>query len=80
MTITRSASERATTSTRTHPCPVVPITDARTGSAHLVTDEAMAAGRRAGRYVAVCDDEALAGSLTAEADTFCLSCREWARR
>ncbi|MGH3793611.1 MAG: hypothetical protein ACRDSP_01845 [Pseudonocardiaceae bacterium] len=80
MNITRSAPERATTSTRTHPCPVVPITDARTGGAHLVTDEAIAAGRRAGRYVTVCGIVALAGSPTAEADTFCLSCREWARR
>ncbi|MGH3903795.1 MAG: hypothetical protein ACRDTE_06355 [Pseudonocardiaceae bacterium] len=58
----------------------IPITDARTGSAHLVTEEAIAAGRRVGRYVTVCDTEALAASLTAEADRFCTACREWARR
>lgn len=58
----------------------IPITDAPTGVAHLVTDEAMVAGRRAGRYVTACRTVALAASLTAEADTFCRACRERARR
>lgn len=58
----------------------IPIIDARTGDAHLVTDEAMVAGRRAGRYVTVCGTVALAASLTAEADRLCDACRDWARR
>ena len=35
-------------------CWAIPINDARTGRAHLVTDEVIAAGRRAGRYVGMC--------------------------
>lgn len=80
MTITRKAPQRATRSTLAHPCRVVSITDARTGRAHLVTDEAMVAGRRAGRYATVCETVVLAASLTAAPNGFCLGCREWARR
>lgn len=54
----------------------IPIIDAHTSRAHLVTDEAMAAGRRLGRYVAVCETVVLAASLTADADTYCPLCRE----
>ncbi len=51
------------------------VTDARTGLTHLVSDEAMAAGRRAGRYVAACGAEVLAGSLTAPESGRCRRCR-----
>ncbi|HEX2300270.1 MAG TPA: hypothetical protein VHH34_17455 [Pseudonocardiaceae bacterium] len=51
------------------------VTDARTSLAHLVTDEAMAAGRPQGRYRAVCGCEVLASSLTAEESGYCRSCR-----
>lgn len=66
-----------------HPRPevrVFPVTDARTGVTHLVTDEAMTTGRRAGCYVSVCGIVVLAASLTAESDKLCSSCRDWARR
>lgn len=41
------------------------VTDARTDAAHLVIDNAVAAGRRTGSYTAVCGAPVLAGSLTA---------------
>jgi len=49
-----------------HVIEVVPIaiTDARTGTAHLVTDSAAAWGRLAGGYVAVCGMQVLAASLS----------------
>ena len=51
------------------------LTDARTGEAHLVTDEAMVAGRRdGGRYVATCGVEVLPASLTAPDRRSCLDC------
>ncbi len=53
------------------------VTDARTSVAHLVTDEAMAAGRSQGRYWAVCEREVLASSLTAEESGPCQDCRRW---
>jgi hypothetical protein len=53
------------------------VTDARTSVAHLVTDEAMAAGRAQGRYQAVCGREVLASSLTAEESGHCWACRQW---
>ncbi|MGH3908205.1 MAG: hypothetical protein ACRDTE_29090 [Pseudonocardiaceae bacterium] len=56
------------------------ITDARTGGAHLVTEDAITAGRRTGHYLAACGTEVLPASLTTEADTFCLSCRDEACR
>lgn len=53
------------------------VTDARTSIAHLVTLEAMAAGRPRGVYVAVCDAEVVASSLTAEESGHCRRCRQW---
>ncbi|MGH3903630.1 MAG: hypothetical protein ACRDTE_05480 [Pseudonocardiaceae bacterium] len=53
------------------------VTDAHTSLAHLVTLEAMAAGRRSGVYVAVCDSEVVASSLTAEESGHCRRCRGW---
>lgn len=53
------------------------MTDTR-NVAHLVSDEAVVAGRRAGRYVAVCRADLLAASLTAETGRRCLRCEEWA--
>ncbi|MGH3911702.1 MAG: hypothetical protein ACRDRM_12835 [Pseudonocardiaceae bacterium] len=56
----------------------VAMIDTRTGVAHLVTDAAVAAGRRAGRYVGVCGAVVLPGSLTEGTDRFCRFCRDWA--
>lgn len=54
---------------------LVALADARTGEAHLVTDEAMVAGRRdGGRYVAACGVEVLPASLTAPDRRSCLDC------
>ncbi len=47
------------------------------GVAHLVTDQAMAAGRSAGRYMAVCDTEVIAASLTTPESEYCRRCRRW---
>ena len=55
---------------------LIEVTDARSRLAHLVSDEAMAAGRRAGCYVAVCGFEVLASSLTAEESGLCRRCRQ----
>ncbi|MGH3848647.1 MAG: hypothetical protein ACRDRT_02900 [Pseudonocardiaceae bacterium] len=63
------------TAIRTH---VVAMTDTRTVVTHLVTDEAVAAGRRTGRYVGVCGVAVLPGSLTEGTDRYCRSCRDWA--
>ncbi len=46
------------------------VTDAG-GVAHLVTDEAMAAGR----YATVCGSQVLAASLTTPERGYCRSCR-----
>jgi len=51
------------------------VTDARSGTAHLVTEEAMAAGRPTGRYVGLCDGEVIAASLTTPARGYCRRCR-----
>lgn len=53
-----------TASTLTRPPLLLTMTDAHTGDAHLVTEEAVIAGRRAGRYVAVCGSKVLAASMT----------------
>lgn len=65
--------------TPTTPAATVPrlvaLTDVYTGAAHLVTDEAMAAGRRAaGRYVAICGADMLPASLTAPERRICPHC------
>ncbi|MGH4016606.1 MAG: hypothetical protein ACRDSL_22275 [Pseudonocardiaceae bacterium] len=59
---------------------VVEMVDAQTGRAHLVRDDAVLAGRRAGRYVAVCGAAVLAASLTVPTEKYCRSCLEWAAR
>ncbi|MDQ3154271.1 MAG: hypothetical protein M3R63_21990 [Actinomycetota bacterium] len=58
------------------PPPLTPtaVTDARTGTAHLVTDAAVAAGRPAGSYTALCGVSVLATSLTAPTGRPCPSC------
>lgn len=59
---------------------LVALTDVRTGAAHLVTDEAMVAGRRAGgRYIAVCGVDVLPASLTAPERRSCHHCAARAR-
>ena len=56
---------------------VVTVTD-RTGTAHLVTDEALrAAYPGAGRYAAVCGAAVLPGSLSAPIDHWCRGCTGW---
>lgn len=52
------------------------VTDVE-GMTHLVTDEAMAAGRRAGCYAAVCGAHVLAASLTVPDTSRCQDCRTW---
>ena len=59
---------------------VFAMVDASTGRTHLVRDDAVVAGRRAGRYVAVCGAVLLAASLTAPGDTYCRRCADWAKR
>jgi hypothetical protein len=57
--------------------PVFAMTDARTQCAHFVTEEAAAAGRAVGRYVAICGRVVLAASLTAPETSYCGSCVYW---
>jgi len=52
------------------------VTDTE-GVAHLVTENAMVAGRSAGRYLAVCDTQILAASLTTPEHGYCRLCRRW---
>lgn len=54
----------------------IAMTDGPTGTAHLVTDDAFAAGRRAadGRYLATCGAEVFAASLTTPARRHCTAC------
>jgi hypothetical protein len=53
---------------------VTGVTDARLGTAHLVTHEAMAAG---GRYVALCGCEVLATNPSARHRRSCPCCVAW---
>lgn len=57
---------------------VIAMTDTGAVVAHLVTDEAVAAGRHAGRYVAVCGAVVRPGSLKDGADRCCQPCQDWA--
>jgi hypothetical protein len=51
------------------------MVDAHTLTAHLLTDEALAVGRRGeGRYTALCGVDVLPASLTAAERGFCRSC------
>lgn len=56
---------------------VLTMTDARTGDAHLVTEDAMLTGRQAGRYASVCGAEVLPASLTTAERGYCRSCAQW---
>jgi hypothetical protein len=53
---------------------VVDVTDS---VVHLVTDEQMAAGRHAGRYLAVCGHLVASASLTTPETGHCKRCRQW---
>lgn len=55
---------------------VVAMTDTCTVVAHLVTDEAVAAGRHAGRYVGACGAVVLPGSLMEATSRYCRSCQD----
>lgn len=46
------------------------------GTTHLVTDEAMTAGHRTGRYLALCGQQVLTASLTAPERTYCRTCAQ----
>lgn len=52
------------------------VTDA-SGTTHLVTDEQMAAGRSAGRYLAVCKATVASASLLTPGSAHCQDCRRW---
>lgn len=56
--------------------PFVELTDARTGVAHQVTEQAHDAGvlERRGLFTAVCDHRLLAAALTAAPDRRCAAC------
>jgi len=56
--------------------PVFAVTD-NGGVGHVITEEAMAAGRAKGRYLAVCGSSVLAASLTTPECGSCGSCRRW---
>jgi len=73
----RSGRHARTGGARTETARAVLVTDARTGGAHLVTDEAAVAGRRVGRYVAACGAEVLAASLTTPERHYCVRCTRW---
>lgn len=53
------------------------LTEARTGLAHLVTEDSMILGRHLGRYVTCCGREVLASSLAAPESGPCRPCRRW---
>lgn len=57
------------------------LTDARTGVAHHVTEEAHDAGvrERRGLYTTVCDRRLLAASLVTAPDRRCAACLDTAR-
>lgn len=54
----------------------VELVDARTHEAHLLTPDALAAGRRKpkGRYIALCGADVLPASLTVAERGYCRSC------
>lgn len=53
----------------------VEVTDP-SGCAHLVTQEFFNAGRRRGRYTAMCTAQIVSASLTVEEREFCRHCAE----
>jgi hypothetical protein len=54
----------------------VGITDARTHVEHLMTDEAVAAHRHSGRYLALCGAQVLAASLAEPRRSRCQPCAQ----
>ncbi len=70
----RQAARRAVAHVITARPPAIAITDARTGTDHLVTDAAAARDRSSGRYLAACGARVLAASLTAPAAGTCRFC------
>lgn len=56
--------------------PGIELVDGSTKVAHRVSSEALLAGRRAGRYVALCGAELLSASLTAPACEQCRRCAD----
>lgn len=60
--------------------PLYLMTDAATLCAHLVAEDAVIAGRRAGEYQAACGTLVQAASLTAEERSHCKRCTAWRRR
>lgn len=56
------------------------MTEVHTRSVHLMTDDAAVAGRRVGRYVAICGAEVLAASLATPESGYCRSCVRWIDR
>lgn len=60
------------------PVLVVPVTDAG-GLMHLASDAAMHAGRRSGRYTALCSASVLTASLTTPERRYCRACLEACR-
>lgn len=54
------------------------MTDALTGTEHRMTDEAFAAGRAQGRYLAICGAPMSAASLTAPQRSRCPECEQGA--
>jgi hypothetical protein len=61
----------------TETVPVFAMTDADTFCAHFVTEQDAAAGRAAGRYVAICGRVVVAASLTTSETSYCGSCVYW---
>jgi hypothetical protein len=70
----KRARRRAPGGSLAVPPGVTGVTDARLGTVHLVTHEAMAAG---GRYVVLCGREVLAASPTARKRRSCPCCVAW---
>lgn len=56
------------------------VTDAHSGSAHLVKEDALIAGRRSGCFRAVCGARVLAASLTVEERGHCKKCVQRVQR
>jgi hypothetical protein len=54
------------------------MTDTCAAVTHLVTDAAAVTGRRAGRYLAVCEMVVVPGSLKESSTRCCRDCQAWA--
>lgn len=61
----------------TETVPVFAMTDADTLCAHFVTEQDAAAGRSAGRYLAICGRVVVAASLATPETSYCGSCVYW---